>query len=573
MRQDKRIPAMVGIVMILLVVVGLPNVVSAQLSPGKLSSSHSHLEGIKNCTRCHDLGKKSVQNNCLHCHTLLGERIEAGKGLHARAEYRDCHLCHNEHHGEDFELIHWEGGQKAFPHPRTGWPLEGKHASAACRDCHQSRNVQDGKRLLARKKSLSRTFLGLTQECLACHADEHRGQLADRCLDCHDLAGWRPAPNFRHDRARFALEGKHMQVTCERCHPGIFDEETGTHHRTFRGIAFASCTDCHQDRHRGRLGNDCLSCHSASSWQVRDAKGFDHTRTRYPLQGRHSSVACAACHKAGDGKRALAFGLCTDCHTDFHLGEVVGAEHLTRCEDCHSVAGFVPASFTIAEHDSTGFPLHGAHLATPCIACHPHENPDQTTATVSLHIQVSGCRDCHRDPHGQAVVTFQERDGCVACHVESSWIRVAYDHARTAFPLEGKHRQARCSSCHLAEESVGQDETWQFVAVSRVCQSCHEDRHRGQFAAAGTVVTAVTAGTAETTCDRCHTPVDWFAERFDHDHDSRFVLGKGHQNVHCEKCHVSEMWEGQTIVRYKPLDMDCRSCHAGDIALTRDGGE
>ncbi len=47
---------------------------AAQISPGALSSPHSHLEGISNCTQCHELGNKVSDNKCLACHTEITEQ-------------------------------------------------------------------------------------------------------------------------------------------------------------------------------------------------------------------------------------------------------------------------------------------------------------------------------------------------------------------------------------------------------------------------------------------------------------------------------------------------------------------
>ena len=80
----------------------------AQLSPGDLSQAHSHLEGLSNCTKCHEIGKKVVATKCLSCHSILKERIDNKKGLHANVGYEDCFDCHSEHHGRKYQLIYWQ---------------------------------------------------------------------------------------------------------------------------------------------------------------------------------------------------------------------------------------------------------------------------------------------------------------------------------------------------------------------------------------------------------------------------------------------------------------------------------
>ena len=52
----------------------------AQISPGDLSASHSELEGMANCTKCHVLGGKVANDKCLDCHKELKARIDQKKG-------------------------------------------------------------------------------------------------------------------------------------------------------------------------------------------------------------------------------------------------------------------------------------------------------------------------------------------------------------------------------------------------------------------------------------------------------------------------------------------------------------
>ena len=191
---------------------------SAQLSPGDLSQSHADLEGLSNCTKCHEIGQKVIPANCLSCHSVLNERIKKGKGLHANSGYKDCTDCHSEHHGREYKLIYWENGQDKFEHSEAGFELQGKHASLKCNDCHTTKNIKDKQRLQSQKKDLNRTFLGLSQDCLSCHQDEHRGQMENNCINCHEMQSWKPAPKFDHDKNKFRLTGLHNRVLCKSCH-------------------------------------------------------------------------------------------------------------------------------------------------------------------------------------------------------------------------------------------------------------------------------------------------------------------------------------------------------------------
>ena len=54
-----------------------------QISPGKLTTAHAELEGIMNCTQCHDLGNKVTNTKCLACHEEIQELTDQNRGYHA----------------------------------------------------------------------------------------------------------------------------------------------------------------------------------------------------------------------------------------------------------------------------------------------------------------------------------------------------------------------------------------------------------------------------------------------------------------------------------------------------------
>src|ERR1035437_2330586 len=79
----------------------------AQISPGDLSRAHAGLDGVSNCTKCHTVGNKVTREKCLSCHKEIQANITANKGYHASAEVtgKQCTVCHNEHHGRNFQLV------------------------------------------------------------------------------------------------------------------------------------------------------------------------------------------------------------------------------------------------------------------------------------------------------------------------------------------------------------------------------------------------------------------------------------------------------------------------------------
>lgn len=538
----------------------------AQLSPGDLHRTHAFLDGLENCRKCHDPDRSKMSDKCLDCHQPLKARIARGAGLHARPGHDKCQKCHVEHQGRDYDLIFWEGGQEKFDHSLTGYVLEGAHAKVACRTCHQRRHIADTAKveLLGDKVDLARTFLGLGQACLSCHADEHRGQLALTCRDCHSLASWKPAPTFDHDKTHFRLTGKHIPTPCAKCHQSVVDRRSveDTSFLRFAGLRYKLCTDCHKDVHAGRLGSDCEKCHNTSGWRTTDKANFDHNKTRYPLTGMHVKVACDKCHKPGKPLRGGRFERCTDCHSDYHKGQFAARKSRGACEECHTVSGFTPGRFTLAQHDSTDYPLRGAHMAVACNACHTRVPGDQKTGSIRYTFKSTRCLVCHADPHKPQLKKMIAANGCEFCHVVGSWDEVKFDHDKTEYPLFGKHREATCRSCHHQTTGAKID----FRTLPKTCVECHKDPHHGQFQL---VATGMRKDSAKTACERCHTPKNWIAERFNHDKDASYKLEGAHSRVPCGGCHKTVSSETGKFVLYKPLDTTCKSCHEGAVTNER----
>jgi nitrate/TMAO reductase-like tetraheme cytochrome c subunit len=64
-------------------------------------------------------------------------------------------------------------------------------------------------------------------------------------------------------------------------------------------------------------GVNCTRCHNDLAWKIED---FDHSKTRFPLDGKHSGVSCYKCHKtiSGSGKTYIQYKFndirCEACH-------------------------------------------------------------------------------------------------------------------------------------------------------------------------------------------------------------------------------------------------------------------
>ncbi|MFQ5709193.1 MAG: cytochrome C [bacterium] len=534
----------------------------AQISPGKLASPHAQLEGIKNCTKCHTLGGGPDVKKCQKCHVEIKRSIEARKGFHflvTSKEKQACFECHGEHSGRNFNLIFWPHGQEKFDHMKTGFLLKGKHAETPCRKCHQAKNIVHDPRDLNAKIDLNKTFLGLDQTCLSCHVDEHRGQLSRNCLQCHSFSAWKPAKKFDHNKVRFRLTGKHLQVTCAKCHQQvpIKNQKLRAQGKLFFtkyvGLQFSNCTACHQDAHQGRFGSNCRKCHDTLGWNRINSTSFNHSLTRFPLLGLHRQVGCEKCHGSGKRKNRLRFANCTDCHRDKHFGQFADRADRGRCESCHDVFGFVPAKFDVDEHAKSRYPLTGAHLAVPCVACHFVADRGTRRQRRIFEFSDRTCKGCHQDVHRGQFADYVKKGGCETCHQTSSWEEIRFDHAKTRFPLLGKHAVVQCSQCHKPVAVGTARERILFKPMKMECSDCHKDIHLGQFAKIG----------QKAPCEKCHQPQGWRALLFDHDLNSLFKLRGAHEKVPCADCHKTYRKGEVAFVLYKPIDRRCVNCHGG----------
>ena len=470
---------------------------------------------------------------------------------------RNCSSCHVDEHrgqlGPTCTRCHTADGWRpvtGFDHSATRFVLTGAHAAVACVKCHAPDGVNKA----------AAVYKGLKfSACTDCHTDPHKGSFEKSCQSCHDTRSWTRGvrlTEFDHSKTTFALKGKHAGVACMSCHrSGNFNTR----------LAHGRCADCHEDAHRRQFaarvdGGDCASCHSVAGFKPSSFDVKAHAATRYPLDGRHGSVACQACHqpKGKDTVFRIANTQCAACHLDIHAGQFASALHNNRCEDCHRVTGFSPALFTVVSHRETRFSLTGAHSAIPCADC--HSPPTTKTVTAKYRFEDRSCTACHKDPHRGE---FQDRlasrrtgntpPGCETCHGTARWSQVTrFDHSTTRFPLLGAHRGAVCADCHRPPNLEASKRNVDYREAPKECAGCHEDPHSGQFSARKDA----------NGCASCHNVASWRPAEFDHDVRTRFALTGAHQKVACSGCHKPTRPDGGRIVlTYASTPSDCKACH------------
>jgi hypothetical protein len=294
-------------------------------------------------------------------------------------------------------------------------------------------------------------------------------------------------------------------------------------HADLEGLA--NCTKCHVAG--ARLSNDtCLVCHKDIKQSVKDHRGI-HGRLSVP------ELVCNKCHREHQGR-------------SFDL--VWGAKG-TKSFD----------------HAKTGYPLKGKHAQVDCAQCHDDrlikdaavraaraENLKKVTF-MGLPTQ---CAQCHFDEHrGQLGAR------CADCHTEASWKPAPrFKHAKTDFPLLGKHASVPCQKCHapMTDAKAHKDaplppysETFLKMRplAHASCVDCHKDPHEGRFGA---------------NCTSCHTPKDWkevkgvSGQRAFHE-KTRYPLRGAHATVACKSCHGP--FRGVPAV-FKGLKFaGCTDCH------------
>lgn len=512
--------------LLVVVVVLFARTAEAQLlSPGPLSKGHASLEGDQNCNRCHSSGKRVEPANCLACHNDLGARINAGAGLHGRA-YRGkpCEQCHVEHHGVNNRLIRWPGGdQNSFNHADEGWALQGKHAQQTCNKCHNRANGRGAP-----------TFLGLTSACTTCHQDVHQGRFGGLCTQCHNENGWRDLKitNFNHELARFKLRGAHTKVQCAECH--------GEPPR-YSNLKFQLCGDCHSDPHKGRLGPQCAGCHNEAAWKPATLKAGSHPGVS--LGNGHASVGCKTCHDRGVLAAPTKGTDCVACHKAVHK-----APFGNTCEKCHASILWtgLPASIGYGVHNRTAYPLTGQHGSVGCTSCHKTNISPRGARYRGLKFEK--CADCHADQHKGEFAKSEFGSECRKCHSTAGFRPTLFSnqlHAKTAFPLQGKHNATACSACHKTERP-----RVSLHVEQKNCEECHKNPHGDTYA----------KEMADGGCAHCHKPAGWDLPKFEH---AMWPLTGAHASARCESCHSPSPEDRKkgSGPSWKGSPTECAGCH------------
>lgn len=490
------------------------------------------------------LGKHNVLE-CAACHKP--EFIKVKKSQRKEFSYLDldidCRICHEDYHQHTLSANcsschNFDAFKPAplFDHKKTKYPLLGIHAKIDCDKCHKI-EMQNEKKF--------QHFAGVQfNSCTNCHKDPHSNKFGQICQKCHTVESFHNIiglNTFDHGKTNYPLTGKHVSVNCVSCHKGNYTLP----------IKHDRCTDCHTDYHKGQFAKngvspDCAECHNTEGYIKPLYTVERHNKTNFILDGKHQSALCGTCHKKDVEWDFVKMGkTCNDCHADYHKGQFVKGGVSPGCKECHNTIAFSDAIYSIDKHNTTNFPLEGAHLATPCLSCHKSGKEWQFKEIGKF------CVDCHTNIHKNLIDNkYYPNQDCKRCHNVSTWHEVNFDHSLTNFPLLGKHNNIACKDCHLFKKNDGTINQ-KFSGVSDNCLTCHKDVHNHQF-----------DDNDVSPCGRCHGFSSWRADLFNHD-NSRFKLMNAHKEVKCDKCHDKARSEtGIIYIRYKINKLKCADCHS-----------
>jgi hypothetical protein len=182
-----------------------------------------------------------------------------------------------------------------------------------------------------------------------------------------------------------------------------------------------------------------------------------------------------------------------------------------ECVQCHAAR--------VSEIATAG----GKHRSVPCVGCHVGHPPDVKKPialcskchfkTRKAHFELTGCLNCHTNPHTPMRISFKGKDACLNCHA------VQADQLRNN---RSKHSLVDCSECHDVHRKVPE------------CTKCHVP-HSGK----------ITGG-----CKQCHKA-----------HMPKLVTYSADiPSKDCGACHkkVADLFVTNTS-KHKPLE--CAFCH------------
>ncbi|MEP6795247.1 MAG: hypothetical protein ABJB16_13035 [Saprospiraceae bacterium] len=459
-----------------------------------LTGAHTSVE----CLSCHANGFAGTPTQCVACHTTDFNQSTNPNHTHLGLS-TDCVICHT-------TAPNWTPA--AFPNHNDYYVLSGAHATIAnqCATCHQG------------------NYNNTPSTCAGCHLQDYNQStnpshstlhLSTDCATCHSENIWSPS-SFNHDNV-YVLHGAHTVIAnqCASCHQNGVDNTPTT------------CVGCHlQDFNQTtdpshavlQFSTDCVTCHSENAWAPAT---FDHDEKYFPIySGKHKGVwnQCVDCHTTPGNYVEYT---CVTCHANpetnnKHNGISGYVYNSTACLACHpngdALGGF--------DHNTTSFPLTGAHTTVNCLQCHSNGYAGTPTECVA----------CHNVDFNQSTNPNHAALGlstnCVTCHTTApGWNPATFNNHNDFYVLSGAHAliASQCVTCHNGD----------YNNTPNTCVGCHQVDYNQ------TNNPNHQAAQFPTTCTTCHSQNAWTPANWNHDNLYFPIYSGKHKNKwdQCIDCH------------------------------------
>ena len=452
------------------------------------------------CNQCHANGYAGTPTQCSACHTP--DYNASSNPNHSALNFpTDCAMCHTTDPG-------WTPA--TFPIHNNYYVLNGAHAVVAndCAACHNG------------------DYNNTPNTCAGCHTPDYNAttnpnhmaaQFPMDCASCHSETAWAPS-TFNHNTI-YPLNGAHAVIAndCAACHHGDYNNTPNT------------CAGCHTPDYNATMNpnhsalqfsTDCATCHTETAWTPAT---FDHDGQYFPIySGKHQGQwnACADCHTNPSNYAEFT---CVSCHanpeTDNQHNGIGGYTYQSSaCLACHPT-GDASAGF---DHNTTNFPLTGAHLNVNCVECHANGYAGTPTQCSACHTP-----DFNSSTNPNHVALAIPMD-CALCHTTApGWAPATFPIHNNYYALNGAHAliASDCATCHNGN----------YNNTPNTCFECHTADYNG-----ATNPKHASAGFPKT-CEDCHSENAWEPSSFNHDQQYFPIYSGKHKGEwsQCIDCHTT----------------------------------
>ncbi len=453
---------------------------------------------INECSACHSNNiPEPLSTDCYSCHQ--NDFQSASNPSHQSSAFStNCLECHTTN--PDWNPADFRTHDDLFP------IYSGKHNGEwnNCTDCHtQPENYS-------------------IFSCTDCHEhnksetdDDHQGVSgytynSNSCYACHPNGDEKSA--FNHNLTNFPLKGAHVATECVACHTSGY---VGTS---------TNCNSCHATNYNqaanpnhvnAGISTNCATCHDENGWTP---SNFNHTvTTGFELSGGHAEKQCVDCHL---GTTTAASPECFSCHQDNYNN---AKDHLaqgfpTNCLQCHTVNSWEASEFN---HNTTSFPLTGAHIATDCASCHTSGYAETTTL----------CSECHQTQYNSTTnpnhTALGITEQCDDCHTTNpAWTPASFPNHNNYYALNGAHATL-ANDCYLCHSGI-------YTNTANTCYACHTNDYNN------TSDPNHATSQFSTDCLSCHSESAWTPSTFDHDNQYFPIYSGKHSGEwnSCTDCHT-----------------------------------